>query len=31
MDPRYVVGDGWTVWPTRPWAGYYDQFNDIAP
>lgn len=31
MDPRYILGDGWTVWPSRPWAGYYEQFSEIAP
>lgn len=31
MDPRYTVGEGWTVWPARPWAGYWMQFSEVAP
>jgi hypothetical protein len=31
LDSRYVWGDGWTVWPARPWAGFWTQFSDIAP
>ena len=27
-DTRYVDGPSWTVWPSRPWAAPWDQYQD---
>lgn len=31
IDPRYVWGDGWTIWPQRPWSGRWEDYSEIAP
>lgn len=31
MDTRYVWGDGWTIWPNKPWEGKWSQYNSEVP
>lgn len=35
MDTRFVFGDGWTIWPNKPWentgSGPWKQFESYAP
>jgi len=30
-DTRYVYGDGWSIWPNKPWTGFWETYNDYAP
>lgn len=27
-DTRYIEGDGWTTWPSRPWGGDWTAYQD---
>lgn len=31
MDTRYVFGQGWTIWPNKPWTGRWEPYQDNAP
>lgn len=31
MDTRYVYGQGWTIWPNKPWTGLWSTYNDGVP
>lgn len=31
MDTRFVFGQGWTIWPNKPWTGTWATYNDRAP
>jgi prepilin-type N-terminal cleavage/methylation domain-containing protein len=35
MDTRFVIGDGWSIWPNKPWgdtpSGAWKQWNSYAP
>ncbi|MFQ5807678.1 MAG: type II secretion system protein [Phycisphaerae bacterium] len=31
FDTRFVFGTNWTIWPTKPWGGLWEPYNDRAP
>jgi prepilin-type N-terminal cleavage/methylation domain-containing protein len=31
MDTRWLFGQGWTIWPNKPWTGGWAQYQDRAP
>jgi len=28
MDTKFVFGNSWTIWPNKPWTGFWTQYND---
>ena len=30
-DTRFVFGEGWTIWPTKPWTDVWEAHNDLPP
>jgi len=30
-DTRFVFGDNWSIWPNKPWAEFWERFEDLPP
>ncbi|MBI5864451.1 MAG: hypothetical protein HZB38_08085 [Planctomycetes bacterium] len=31
MDSRFLLGDRWTIWPSRPWEGAWNRYSENVP
>ena len=31
FDTRFVYGTNWTIWPNKPWEGFWATYNDNVP